>query len=215
MLKNLKSVFAAALTAFVFASPLPVQAGPILDLEPGGNPLICGGCGVGGSTFGWAFDVTSAITVDGLGAWDFAADGIGPAVEVGLWTDSGLLLASATLSDASPLESSAGDGAWRFEDIAALTLDPGRYALGLVFFDTTPLAQLNADIMTIPEITFVEGRFSNSIGSGFLFPGSVFLDPIFGPNLRTQMIPEPGTFALLGLGLTGFGAVRRRKRAVA
>ena len=200
---------------------LPAQATLVLDVGPGGDADICGvgDCGnVSGLTFGWAFDVTSPILVGGIAAWDSNEQAFGPDVEAGLWTDAGTLLVSATISAGSPTEDSNGDGVWRVESIAALTLDPGRYVVGLTLFDETPLAQSDTLFTTIPEVTYLEGRQSTlGADSGLNFPELGFgpnSDGVFGPTLLAVALPEPASLALFGLGLMGLGWAARRRGAV-
>lgn len=197
---------------------LPAKATLVLDLGPGGFALPCDNiCGTtNGRTFGWSFDVTSTIQVNGLAAWDSVVAAFGRDVQAGLWTDAGALLASTTISGSSPSEPSNGDGVWRVESIAVLTLTPGRYLLGQVFFDGSPIVQSEAPITTIPEITLVEGRTSSIFDGGLAFPDWPFNPPPFGPNLRLAQLPEPATIALFGfgLGLVGIGSLIRRRRGL-
>ncbi|MFP5274958.1 PEP-CTERM sorting domain-containing protein [Coleofasciculus sp.] len=197
-------------------SASPASANLILDVGPGGVPLPCNNCGnISGQTFGWSFEVTSPIKVDGIGAWDFGADGIGPALEAGLWDDSGSLLGSATISDASSPEPSNGNGEWLFEDITMQTLLPGIYFTGLTFFDSTPLAQFGTAFTTIPEVTYLNATVSNAgPNSGLVLPDSPFgPDGVFGSTLRVAQVsvPEPASvLSLLTLGT--LGAVSTLKR---
>ena len=120
-------------------------------------------------------------------------------------------MASATATDGStPVASASADGLWLFEDIALLTLAPGSYVIGSVFFSQLPTAHVGASFTNIAEIAVVGGVLG-PFDAGLVFPGDSFEFPIFGPTMRLAAVPEPATLALLGLGLAGFGAVRRRK----
>jgi hypothetical protein len=188
------------------------NAGLILNAG-GGTEGTCGSCSPAGSTFGWAFTVNSTITVDGLGIWDFDADGIGPNVSAGLWIDGGALLASAVISSGSALEFATVEGGWRFEDIAELVLTTGNYVLGFTAFPSTPSARVNPLFSTIPEVTYTGPRDSFLAGAGLIRPDDNFAGvPLFGANIRVAAVPTPATVFLLGLGIAALGYSRRERQ---
>jgi len=212
---RLLGVLAGAVLVLGLAVP-QATASLVLDVGPGGSRQTCPNCGTAsGQTFGWVFDVSSTIKIGGLGAWASDAVPLSRNVEAGLWTDTGTLLASTTISDSSPAEASIGEGNWRVEAIATLTLTPGRYVVGMTFFDDFPLAQFGTDFTTIPEIAYVGPRQSSAgpdSGLSFAdiaFPGS---NGVFGPNLQLAELPEPATLGIFGLGLLGLGWAARRRR---
>lgn len=200
----------------------PAKATLVLDLGPGtggftGPCSICGNSA--GRTFGWDFRVFNTIEVNGLAAWDTNVGTFNRDVQVGLWTGTGTILASTTISDSSPTESSNGDGVWRVEDIAPLILTPGDYTLGQVFFDNGPIIQFDGPFTTIPEVFLIAGFLSPAgIDSGLSFPSAIFSSVVFGPSLRLAptQLPEPATIALLGfgLGLVGVGVFVKRNRGI-
>ena len=219
-MKRTISVLAFSLVIAVLWTQ-PARAAPlVLDLTTGGVPTPCGSCGEVGETFGWSFTVSGGgARIEGLGVWDADPPGLGvPGAATGLWGEDGTLLASATITDMSLLiDSASEDGNWLVEMIDPVVLSPGStYFIGTVFFANVPLAQIGAPFFTtIVQIELTGGVRAGDPNSGFAFPGDPFGDPIFGPTMVGYGIPlpEPGTLALLGLGLVGIGLRRRVAKA--
>ena len=212
-MKNLVKIFVAALALTLLAC-LPARATLVLDLTGGGTAEPCRTCGGSGETFGWSFTVNNTITINGMGIWDNGSNGIGPSTQVGIWTSSGSLLGSTTVSNTSSVVASASNqGSWLMETIAALTLSPGDYLLGAVFFGNTPLAQIGSTFTNIADITVGGGvRHGNSNG-GLAAPLVNHSSLIFGPTMHLQdanQVPEPTGLALVSLGLLCVVALRRR-----
>src|SRR5437667_6582037 len=101
--------------AFVFFCVAQVQADSeaILDFR-------CCLLGYDLGTVGWTFQAQTAISVTSLGSFASIVQGQGP-ISVGLWTSTGSLLGSVSVTTNSLLVNQS-----RYEPVPALSLSPGQ-----------------------------------------------------------------------------------------
>ena len=164
------------------------------------------------TNIGWQFSVNSAITVDGLGVFDVGGNGLAENHQVGLWDNSGTLLAQTTVTNASTgvaSVSSAGD--WLFQAIVPLVLAPGTYVTGAFFATSADSVMANATISTVPQISFLASMASSQ--AVFAEPGAYGLvEPgVFAANISVQAVPDPASsLLLLGSSLLTLAIARRR-----
>jgi len=179
------------------------------------------------ATTGWSFVVGSQdVELDALGIFDQGADGLEDAHRVGLWTNGGTLLASATVPSGT---GGTLVGSYRYTSVAPLTLSAGQtYVLGAYFGPVADVcgsacgdAQLAFGTETFaPGITFVQSRQNVSRpGAGSLaFPNldAEVAGAFFGPNFLLTaadpiVTPEPASMGIAGLALVALlaGAYRR------
>jgi hypothetical protein len=165
------------------------------------------------ATLGYAFTLSSPVTVTNLGVFDDAIDGLAQSHDVTIWTSTGTQLVQATIP--------AGIGAiltdgFRYVSIAPFLLVPGTYTIGGFYGES-----LFADVTQI-EASSITGASGVSYGGSrsgltFVFPsGDIFglANSYFGPNFQfTTGVPTPdsgSTVSLLGFGLLGLAALRRK-----
>jgi hypothetical protein len=168
------------------------------------------------NNIGWQFQVNAPITISGLGIFDVNPAGLAEDHPVGLWTDSGTLLAQTLVTNGSTLVASAsGAGDWLFNSISPVVLAPGTYLTGAFYGSSADLVMADATITTIPEISFLHSRASS--GGSLAAPGPYgFVEPgIFSADImvRTTPVPEPSTLILLGSGLAILGAGRLTRQS--
>jgi len=169
-------------------------------------------------SLGFLFSVNSAINVTQLGFFDDNGDGLASSHDVGIYTTSGSLLVSATVSTSDPL-----DGLFRYVGISPLSLTAGQqYIIAASTGPDTPTNPGDPFVYnplafsTAPEITFIEARFIAS--PALAFPvDSQASEGYFGPNFKFEAaaaVPEPSAFfSAATAGLVGLGVARRRRRS--
>jgi hypothetical protein len=192
-----------------------------------------GGSGFVAGTFqneGWAFNVSTAMTVTGLAVFDYGSDGLLQSHQAGLWnSDGSVLLASVTVTSADPLTaSSAGFGGWRTAAIAPILLLPGEYVVSAnypftgdfatedVFVALGPAAN-GGSITTAPGVTWLESRYTHFPVTTFAYPDQVagptstLERGIFGANIVVATpLPRAAGAALGVLAVGGLGVGLRR-----
>ena len=158
------------------------------------------------------------MNVTSLGVYDANTNGLSRTNYVGLWDNSGVLLASVTInrSTNAPLV-----GFFRWADLVTpVTLSAfGTYRIGAQadigedrYSGNIPLGQFSGTAETT-NVVFNGAVRGNSSGV-FEFPDSTPSagQAIIGPNASFEVIPEPTTYALLtmaGVGALWFAKRRR------
>lgn len=166
------------------------------------------------STLGYAFTVSSPISVTSLGLFDFQNDGLAQSHAVTIWTSTGTQLLQLTIS--------AGTGAtltdgFRYVSIAPFLLVPGTYTIGGFYAGDSDSSLDAASITGASGLSYLGSRSA----FGFTFPSGdaiAVVNSYFGPNF--QFITGVGvpthdsgsTVSLLGFALLGLAAVRRGLR---
>jgi hypothetical protein len=162
-------------------------------------------------TLGYEFTTSTTFDVNALGYWD---DGLGNNHQVGLWTSTGTLLTSATVSGTDAITDN-----FRYHMIADFILAPGTYVIGGEFLGNGDSFPDEAQgVTSIPGYTWVTDE--QQFGSGLNFPttstgggygdnGILVVD--FSVTGGAPPVPEPGSVMLLGTGVACLVSKLRKK----
>lgn len=153
----------------------------------------------GFGSVGWQFDVTSEVSVDALGLFDWGQDGFATSQQVAIWDDTGsTIFAQATITSTSAFQGAVVQGGrFRYESITPVTLPVGRYRIGASAGATVERwAQdfSTPSLVTAPEISWVSAALLTGTTT-FGFPSLVNGGPtsvspgVFGPNFTVLTTP--------------------------
>ena len=164
---------------------------------------------------GYLFTANQNVSVTALGTYDYNQDGFSQDQQVGLWTSSGVLIASTYVSNSDPLT-----GFWRFHNITPVNLVSGQsYVVGSQGGEG--YTWFTNGMAVAPQITFNRDAFyyiGDLSNSPLYFPtqtdgfGQGLGGGFFGGNVMlSSATPEPGTLALAGPAFLVLAGLARRK----
>jgi hypothetical protein len=200
------ALFAVALVAW---SPLQTRGDTIAFSVSSNASIIFGD----NTTLGYAFTVSSPVTVTNLGLFDFGNDGLNTSHAVTIWTSTGTQLVQTTIPAGTGPTLTDG---FRYVSIGPFLLVPGTYTIGGFYGGDTDFSLEAASSITgASGLSYLGSRSA----FGFTFPSGdaiAVLNSYFGPNFQFITgvgvpTPDPGsTVSLLGFALLGLAAVRRK-----
>jgi VPDSG-CTERM motif len=197
----------AALIAFY---PAPTRAGTIAFSIT--NPPTTFNVGQGQDTLGYAFTLSSQVTVTDLGFWDQGSNGLGNSRQVTIWNSLGVKEAQGTVLSGTMSPITNG---FRYVSIAPVVLPAGSYTIG-AFYPTLASDEAGILVGTITPASGITYGGSRAIEGDAFPPNDAFTlqNSYFGPNFQfttTSSVPDTGTTcSLFGLSLAGLAFLRRK-----
>lgn len=214
MMKRMILLLAAGLG---LATVTSAQAAVIFASNPGGSWGTAGTVMTVGTPFSVGPDGAKATW---LGFFDQNSDGLGFAHTVGIYNPAHVLMGSVTVpaGTSAPLH----DGSrWAQLGTTIFLLPNTTYMLAATFSATGDRGNLAtpANVTIGSGFTLAGSRFTYAAGAGLNYPslsGSPNGSYIFGGNIESEPIPEPGQVAMMAVVLVGsVGAVWRHRKAKA
>lgn len=181
-------------TNAVADSFVPVFTAPATVLPYGPNGAV---------DLGLVFTANSSLEVVGLGFYNLAAS-LQPE-SVGLYSSTGTLLASASVTTADPLVNN-----YFWASITPVELIAGQQYT-VVAFDAVSSWGYGPVPTNGSEVTYVESTYLYTDGLEFTTSHFDGTPGYYGPNIAVAATPEPVTLILFGSGLVGIGGFVRRR----
>lgn len=168
-------------------------------------------------TTGWRFTVASSLEVTDLGVWD--KYGLSFSHEVGIWdVSTSTLLVSGTV--ASGGAGTHQDLDFLYVPVTPTTLLAGHsYVIGAHYFVSQDDWEINPYVVTWNSAVTYDSTARSLYTTNSVATEGSLLEPTttwgtnigtFGPNFESKPVPIPAALLLLGPGLMGIGALRRK-----
>ena len=197
--------------AFALSGPWTQAAASVdagVDFAAPGDFVLSNCCW----TLGYSFTANADVAAVGLATWDMWEPGSdGSEAEVGLWDAAGNLLASVSVTNASP---TTGAADWSYASFASpITLAAGETYFVGSFGAAADYTFETAGFAVDPRISFLQDAFVYNPG-GLAFPNdSDGFDRLAGGGFlggNVILVPEASTWAMMLLGFAGLGALAYR-----
>jgi hypothetical protein len=203
-------LLAAMLLATWVCSSASGASVPVADYASG--PTTVGHTGQNGNsshTLGWTFTANANLLVTGFGYYDDGDDGLLESHQVGIFDSAGDLLSSTLVP--SGLSATLVSN-FRYEPITQFVLAAGStYTIGAsigadasdpVLYNVSGLTSIAGVGIPSGASRFTElGSFTDLTYPTNSFPVGNPYNVYFGPNFQAQLVPEPASVLLAGLGL--------------
>ncbi len=196
----------ACWAATLVATPALAQSAPAYTIS--GSSFYAGDSPV---TVGFTFTATQDVALTALGYHDHQQNGLANPHDIGLFSTSGTLLASATIA--------AGTGApligeYRYVNLgSAFMLQSGtQYVLAAHTDGVDGYRYGGALTVSLdPRLTAPASPGRYLYGPNLAYPALSFFDFYATPNMLLA-VPEPGAWAMMVVGLAVVGGMARRRR---
>lgn len=226
ILRSIKSFFVATLLiSGLLINSGAVRATTVTALDFSSTQNWGFGAGL---TIGWGFQVDEAQLVSQLGYYDLEGDGLVFDHQVGLFRVSDLtLLTSGVVTSTDTL-----DGLFRYTDVASALLNPGEQYFIAGYDPEFCPGGLNpcgpadphdrvgnptaSDLVFASYINYEGWQSETSTSLDFtsynptLDPWALSDGPLIVANFKSSAVPEPGSLLLMGLGIIGLVAGRKK-----